>query len=191
MSWEMAKLGDVYSIKKGRKVEETPDFPDSIRYIQIDDLRNNDNIKFCANNPRYVVASNEDIIIAWDGANAGTCGYGIAGAIGSTLALLSTNRVDIDTNYVGAFLKTKFDYLREHCTGATIPHINRKSLENIKIPLPHISIQKKIADALNKTSELIDKRKEQTVVLDKLAKDMFIDMFGDPVINPMGWDVKK
>lgn len=187
----MVKLGDVYSIRKGKKVEETPELPDSIRYVQIDDLRNNNNIKFCANKSDYVIATEKDIIIAWDGANAGTCGYGLSGAIGSTLALLSTNREDIDADYAGAFLKTKFEYLQGHCTGATIPHVNRKSLENIKIPLPPISVQKKITDALNKISGLIEKRKEQFGVLDKLAKDTFIDMFGDPVLNTMGWPIEK
>ena len=48
-----------------------------IRYIQIDDLRNNDNIKYCSNNNKYVIANENDLIIAWDGANAGTIGYGL------------------------------------------------------------------------------------------------------------------
>ena len=88
---EYVKLKDVFSIKKGKKVEQVEKSENTIRYIQIDDLRNNDNIKYCEKNERYVYAQERDIIIAWDGANAGTIGYGLNGAIGSTLALLTKN----------------------------------------------------------------------------------------------------
>jgi Restriction endonuclease S subunits len=88
---------------------------------------------------------------------------------------------------VGAFLQTKFDYLREHCTGATIPHINRKSLEDIEIPLPHVSIQKKIADTLNKILTLIEKRKEQIAVLDEAVKSWYMYNLGPQASSYSDW----
>lgn len=191
MKWKTVRLGDAFIIKKGKKVEESEKTPNSIRYIQIDDLRNNHNIKYCTRESNCIIATTKDIIIAWDGANAGTCGFGLDGAIGSTLALLRTDRSDIDTNYAGLFMQTQFDFLRENCTGATVPHINRKVLEDIQIPLPSLPIQKKIVNVLDKVSSLIKMRKEQIAVLDKLAKDTFMDMFGDPFTNPMGWEKKR
>ena len=140
---EYITVKELFKITKGKKVEEI-DYKNenSIRYIQIDDLRNNNNIKHCENINKYVIAKKEDIIIAWDGANAGTIGFGIEGAIGSTLAILRKENKEMDTEFCGLFLRSKSAYLREKCTGATIPHIQRTALEDIKIP--KISLNKQI-----------------------------------------------
>lgn len=183
---EYLKLKELFIIKKGNKVEQVEEFDASenlLRYIQIDDLRNDKNKKYCYYNKKYIIAKEEDLIIAWDGANAGTIGYGLNGAIGSTLALLKLNNSEFNTKYCGMFLKSKFKYLRDNCTGATIPHISRSSLENLKIPKLTLDNQNKIVEVLDKAQELIDKRKEQIVALDELVKSRFIEMFGDPIKN--------
>ena len=185
---EYKRLGDVISIKKGKKIEQVEESENTIRYIQIDDLRNNDNLKFCEKNDKYVIAKEKDIIIAWDGANAGTVGFGLNGAIGSTLARLDINHDEIDTIYCAMFLRSKFRYLREKCTGATIPHLSRASLEDLKLPKPSLKTQKKIVEVLDKSQSLIDKKREQIDLLDELVKSRFIDMFGDPVINSKNWE---
>lgn len=188
---EYKRLGDVISIKKGKKIEQVEESENTIRYIQIDDLRNDDNIKFCERNDKYVMAEKEDIIIAWDGANAGTVGFGLNGAIGSTLARLDINDNEIDTIYCAMFLRSKFKYLREKCTGATIPHLSRASLEDLKLPKPSLETQKKIVEVLDKAQSLIDKKKEQIELLDELVKSRFVEMFGDISKNPKGWENKK
>lgn len=182
---------ELFKITKGKKVEEV-DFKNenSIRYIQIDDLRNNSNIKYCENNNKYVIAHKEDIIIAWDGANAGTIGFGIEGAIGSTLAILRKENKEMDTEFCGLFLRSKSAYLREKCTGATIPHIQRAALEDIRIPKISLNKQIEIKNIINKAKELIDKRKEQIEALDELVKSQFIEMFGNLYTNDKKWDEK-
>lgn len=182
---EYITVKELFKITKGKKVEEI-DYKNenSIRYIQIDDLRNNNNIKHCENINKYVIAKKEDIIIAWDGANAGTIGFGIEGAIGSTLAILRKENKEMDTEFCGLFLRSKSAYLREKCTGATIPHIQRRALEDIKIPKISLNKQIEIKNIINKAQELIDKRKEQIQDLDELVKSQFIEMFGDPITNP-------
>ena len=189
---EYIRLGDLYSITKGKKVEALEDNNSNvIRYIQIDDLRNNDNIKYCSNNNKYVIANENDLIIAWDGANAGTIGYGLNGAIGSTLAKLSTNSKKIYTPFIGRYMQYQSKSLRDRCTGATIPHIQRSVLEEILIPKYYIDIQKRISMVLDKAQELIDKRKEQIEACDELIKSLFYHMFGDPVKNEKGWELIK
>lgn len=189
---EYITVKELFKITKGKKVEEI-DYKNenSIRYIQIDDLRNNNNIKHCENINKYVIAKKEDIIIAWDGANAGTIGFGIEGAIGSTLAILRKENKEMDTEFCGLFLRSKSAYLREKCTGATIPHIQRRALEDIKIPKISLNKQIEIKNIINKAQELIDKRKEQIQDLDELVKSQFIEMFGDPFKNPKGWSVQQ
>lgn len=130
-----------------------------------------------------MIANKNHIIIAWDGANAGTVSYGLEGAIGSTLAILETREKNVYIPYVGKFLQSKNQYLRDTCTGATIPHISRKALENIVIPLPSVEMQKYISNTIDKANSLIEKRKAQIKALDQLPLSVFYDMFGDSFTN--------
>ena len=60
-------------------------------------------------------------------------------------------------------------------------------LNNTEIMIPSIEEQIKISTILDKSQELIDKRKEQIEALDELVKSKFIEMFGDPVSDSKGW----
>lgn len=92
------ELGTIITITKGKKHDNVY-ASTSIgrkRYLQIEDLRNDDNLKYTVN-PGVEVLPN-DVIIAWDGANAGTIGFGLNGFIGSTLARLRLKVTEYDTN---------------------------------------------------------------------------------------------
>ena len=79
-----------------------------------------------------------------------------------------------------------------HCvSGATIPHIYFKDYGKENIPLPPLSEQQSIVAELDKINELINLKKAQLKDLDALAQSIFYDMFGDPIENEKGWEVKK
>ncbi|TVR38211.1 MAG: restriction endonuclease [Cryomorphaceae bacterium] len=180
------KVKDLYKISKGKKSPEF-DFDSGLRYIQIEDLRSDDNLKFTDPKAKTVICNKSDILIAWDGANAGTIGYGLEGAIGSTIAKLSPLNGKVDSEYAGRFLQSKFNYLRDTATGATIPHISRTILENLQIPLPPLATQKKIAAILDAADAYRQKTKALIDKYDELAQSLFLDMFGDPVRNEKGY----
>lgn len=75
-------------------------------------------------------------------------------------------------------------------SGTTRQRISRKNLESLKISLPPIASQRRIANILDKADEIIRKRKEAIALTEQLLKSTFLDMFGDPVINPKGWEIK-
>ena len=142
-------LGKLVKIQKGKKLDEVfVKSADTVRYIQIEDLRNDENIKYTSSDFKSAKCDENDILIAWDGANAGTIGFGLEGAIGSTLAKLTPIK-EFYTPFVGRFLQSKFTYLRSSCTGATIPHISKSALISIQIPLPPLPEQKRIAVICN------------------------------------------
>lgn len=76
-------------------------------------------------------------------------------------------------------------------TGAAQPQITRQKLAPIKIAIPPKSIQLAIVSELDKINELIRLKKEQLKDFDNLAQSLFYEMFGDPVENEKGWEVKK
>lgn len=92
-------------------------------------------------------------------------------------------------NFIKYFL-VKLDL--SHCvSGATIPHIYFKDYGKDLIPVPSLKIQEKIVSELDKINELIRLKKEQLKDYDNLAQSIFYEMFGDPVKNEKGWEVKK
>lgn len=94
----------------------------------------------------------------------------------------------IYNRYLYHFLKDKTSYLNSLGRGATFKEISKSIVENIEIPLPPLDEQRKIAAVLDKVSELIAKRRQQLDKLDELVKARFVEMFGDPVENSMGWE---
>lgn len=184
---EWVELGELVNIRKGTRLIETENEKYSVRMIMIEDLRNDENIKFTKPNDKSVLVNSEDIVIAWDGANAGIVGFDLKGALGSTLARLSLTAESVSPVYLGLFLQKMVKEIRDNCTGATIPHVNRNHLTKIQIPIISIDIQHQIVQVLDKAQKIIDQRKEQIDLLDNLIESVFYDMFGDPVKNINGF----
>jgi len=187
---EKVTLGNIVEISKGK--QHTSVFSTNgsgkKRYIQIDDLRNNSNLKYTDQTGIEVYTN--DLIIAWDGANAGTVGFNLSGYIGSTLARLRIKNNDFDSKFLGWFLRSKSKDLRQNCTGATIPHISKTYLESIDIPKIDLKSQKQIAQLLEETDIARQKRKAANAFTDQFLQSTFLSMFGDPLINEKGWDKK-
>ena len=99
-----------------------------------------------------------------------------------------------DSQVFSAYLKQYLDhlgnknYFNQFLTGGTVKFVNKSNMGGIKIPLPPIAEQKRIAEILDRTQSLISKRKEAIAKLDTLTKSIFLEMFGDPVKNPKRWD---
>lgn len=72
-----------------------------------------------------------------------------------------------------------------------VPIINKSDFSNILIPVPPLSEQSRIVSELDLLQSIIDKQQAQLKELDTLAQAVFYDMFGDPVVNEKGWEVKK
>jgi|TARA_R100000808_G_scaffold20878_1_gene45073 type I restriction enzyme S subunit len=179
--WKWVKLGDVVTIAKGRKPAEVSEFEfhGCLRHLLISDLHETGVITF-ASDPNGVEAFEDDILIAWDGANAGTTNYGLSGLVGSTLAVLKKTQATIYTPFLGNFLKSKFKQLNVDMTaGATIPHIQRNLLMSMAIPFPPLEEQKRIAEILNEAEEIKKLREEADKKTEELIPAIFHEMFGD------------
>jgi type I restriction enzyme S subunit len=79
----------------------------------------------------------------------------------------------------------------KHVTGTTRKRISRSNLNKIKFQLPPLNNQSRIAKVLSDCEALIQKRKDSISLLDELLKSTFLEMFGDPSINPKDFPIKK
>jgi type I restriction enzyme, S subunit len=75
-----------------------------------------------------------------------------------------------------------------HVTGTTRQRISRKNLGKVEIPLPPLEEQKRIAGILDAADRLRAQRRETLGQLDTLLQSTFLELFGDPVTNPKGWE---
>ena len=76
-------------------------------------------------------------------------------------------------------------------TGAAQPQITRQSLSPLDVIIPPREEQERIVAELDCLSGVIEKKREQLRELDALAQSIFYQMFGDPITNEKGWEVKK
>lgn len=90
----------------------------------------------------------------------------------------------IHNKYLFWFLRSKTEMLNSLGRGATFKEISKSIVENIEIPLPDISEQRRIADTLDKVSEGIEVCRKMVDELDLMVKAKFVEMFGDVFDNP-------
>lgn len=88
-------------------------------------------------------------------------------------------------------LKLNGEIDAKYSKGVTIKHLVKSSLMSIPTPLPPKPTQLAIVAELDKINELIQLKKQQLKDYDQLAQSIFYEMFGDPVENEKGWEVKK
>ena len=135
----------------------------------------------------YVV-NKDDLLIGMDGE------FNIA-KWGETPALLN-QRVcrliptpEVDKNYLFYFMPNALKRIEEKTPFVTVKHLSAKELNKVKVPLPPLEEQRRIAALLDKVSDLIAKRRAQLDKLDLLVKARFVEMFGSFVYEHDRWNV--
>lgn len=107
-------------------------------------------------------------------------GRGVAGLFG--------HKDKLDQKYLWHWLKNIASLLKSKGKGATFLQVTKEDICSLEITLPPLSEQRRIASILDKAEELRQKRQQAIEKLDQLLQATFIDMFGDPVNNPKGWN---
>lgn len=114
----------------------------------------------------------------FDGATAST-GY----------CVLRTDKNKLDERYLFYWVQS-IHFIRDmisKATGANYPAVSDKIIFDSKIPLPPLTEQKRIAAILDKADAIRQKRQQAISLADDFLRSVFLDMFGDPVTNPLGW----
>jgi len=199
-NWNIRKLAEVcekpeYGYTTSAKTDVAG--PLFVRTTDISNGKINwQSIPFCAEPPtdekRYSLQDG-DILIA----RAGSVGASIIvknppRAIFASYLIRFRPKKILDPIYAGFFLKSNSFWIQigSRTSGTTLPGVNATNLSNVQIPVPPLKIQQKIASILEKAESVKEKRKEANRLTDEFLKSAFLEMFGDPVRNPKGWNVK-
>ena len=108
----------------------------------------------------------------------------------SEMLPLKPNNQIISRDYLAYFLRSPHfvEYINGKTSGAKMPRANISYLKSFEIECPTIENQARIVAQFRKIEAIIEKRQRELLVLDELVKARFVEMFGDPVQNPKGWD---
>lgn len=204
--WEYKKLGEVATFINGDRGKNYPsakDFVESgVPFINAGHLNNGiisyDKMNYITINKYNSLGSGKiiknDILFCLRGSLGK---YAIVaedsmGAIASSLVIIRPFQ-NVDNRFIAYFLSSAKikEYIAKNNNGSSQPNLSAKSVASFIIPLPTLSTQLAIVSELNKINELIRLKKEQLKDFDNLAQSLFYEMFGDPVENEKGWEVKK
>jgi len=109
-------------------------------------------------------------------------------AIGRGLSVIRAGE-KLDRDFLLYFLRFYEPELAKAGTGSTFAAIAREDLETIKIPLPPLTEQKRIASLLARADRLRHLRRTAHELGESLLQSVFLEMFGDVKLNQKGWDV--
>ena len=109
--------------------------------------------------------------------------------LGRGVAGLRAKKVALSQAYLWHWLDHAAPVLSAKGRGATFLQVSKADIASLQIPLPPLAEQKRIAGILDAADALRAKRREALAQLDTLLQSTFLDMFGDPVTNPMRWEV--
>lgn len=181
MSFPKALIGDLTSIRTGKldanaavSDGQYPFFTCAVDPLRID--------KYAYDCNAILIAGNGDLNVKHY--------KGKFEAYQRTYILEVSERAKLDSRYLYYFMSKYVEKLRELSIGGVIKYIKLGMLTDAEIPLPPLAEQKRIAAILDKADAIRRKRQAAIKLADDFLRATFLDMFGDPVTNLKGWEVK-
>lgn len=203
MSWQQVKLGDIFEIARGgspRPIDQyITDDPNGLNWISIKDASNSS--KYIYKTEKKIkpeglhktrLVHPDDFILTNSMSFGRPYIMKTTGCIHDGWLVLSADKSKVDTDYFYHLLGSDFIYRKfvGLAAGAVVKNLNTDLVKSVTVPLPPINEQRRIASILDKANELRQKRQQAIKKLDQLLQATFIDMFGDPVGNTKGWEIK-
>jgi type I restriction enzyme S subunit len=201
VSWPLVKIGDFCITGSGgtpsRSIAEY--YQGDIPWIKSGDLRENivtqatefistEAIKNCS----AKMVAKGSILLAMYGATVGRMALlGIDAATNQAVCNITPDSDRAFTKYVYYALLSKVPEFLKNAVGGAQPNISQGIIRDTLIPLPPLEEQKRIAAILDKADAIRRKRQQAIKLADDFLRSVFLEMFGDPVTNPKGWEVRK
>lgn len=203
MSFDKKLLSDFATVISGYAFKSEWFGTGNNKVIRIGDLQDNliqIDAALTVDSAQHKISSNfriknKDILMALSGATVGKTAVASehdAGAYINQRVAIIRAKDEITADYLKFFFSGEFlEDLLSKAGGAAQPNLSPKQLLLMEIPLPALVEQRRIASILDKADELRQKRRQAIAKLDQLLQATFIDMFGDPKINPYGLTIRK
>jgi len=202
-SWPKVSLGEVFDISRGGSPRPIQKFltqdPNGINWVMIGDAL--ENSKYISSTKNRIIeegVKKSRMVQSGDFLLTNSMSFGkpyimnTSGCIHDGWLVLSPSGYDVDPDFFYYLLGSDFMYTEftRRAAGATVKNLNINLVKGVNVTLPPLEEQKRIAGILDAADILRAKRREALAKLDDLLQSTFLDLFGDPVTNPKGWEVK-
>ena len=198
--WEMVRLGDVCKFVGGGTPTKSNQeyYTGSIPWATVSDMSTDiisDTIyhiteEAIKNSATNLIEKNTIVISTHVGVGK-VCIISKDTAINQDLKAVFPDEKRVFKKYLFHWFKAIAPTIIRNSRGGTVKGVTLQFISGLEIPLPPLDVQRRIADVLDKVTELIDLRKKQLEKLDELVKARFVELFGDPEHNEKQWDVFK
>lgn len=156
--WNKIRFRYIASTSKGRlpaKGDDDVADPDSLPYLSMEYLRGDSDASTYVSSEGMVAAADQDVLLLWDGSNAGEFLRAKYGAVSSTAALVSP--IQFDRKFLFWLCKTAEPVLKTFTNGMGIPHVDGEFLKDLVLPYPkEVETQERIASYLDRETARID-----------------------------------
>jgi type I restriction enzyme S subunit len=154
-SWLEIPLLEVIQTQKGKKPKDLGEITElrTIPYINIKAFEKKIITEY-APEQNAVECNDDDILLVWDGARSGLSGRGIGGYVGSTLARIRSDLVNV--HFLSYYFESIYGILNTQTKGVGIPHINPVVLNNLPFHLPPEAEQPRIVEKLDELFSELD-----------------------------------
>ncbi len=128
------------------------------------------------------------LLIAMYGATVGRMAFlGKAATMNQAVCYILADPSTCVDRYLFYYLQKRMPQLLDRRVGGGQPNISQQIIKSLKIPLPSLAEQKRIAAILDKADAIHGKRQKAIKLADEFLRATFLDMFGDPATNPKNW----
>lgn len=189
----MAKLGDIATYINGYAFKPQDWSDEGIPIIRIQDLTGN---SYQANRYNGEYASkyevnDGDVLISWSASLGVYIWHGEKAVLNQHVFKVVFDKERISKDFFVHQVGLILENAASDAHGATMKHLTKPVFDALPFYLPPYEKQCEIAEVLDKVTSLISLRKQQLAKLDELVKARFVEMFGDPINNPMKWIISK
>ncbi|MBY4887858.1 restriction endonuclease subunit S [Pantoea sp. DY-15] len=188
MSWPMVKLSQVCSVLSGFAFKSNYFGDSGIPLVRIRDvMRGFSETYYSGEYDEQFVVNNNDILIGMDGDFNIAKWAGGEALLNQRVCKIAPVPSIVDADYLYYFLPLKLKEIWDETAFVTVKHLSVKKINDIEIPLPKLSIQKEISAMLRASDSLRNQSIKMESELNALAQAVFLEMFGDPISNPLAW----
>ena len=188
---EYKRLGDIATYINGYPFKPEDRGLTGLPIIRIQDLTGNsyDLGFYNGNYPERIEINDGDVLISWS-ASLGVYIWNKGKALlNQHIFKVAFDKCEVNKQFFVYAVQYKLQEMGAKAHGATMKHIVKKDFDNTAIPFPALEEQEKIAQTMNRISRIISDRQQQLQKLDELVKARFVELFGDPELNPRGLPV--
>lgn len=187
---EQKRLGDIATYINGYAFKPEDRGSTGFPIIRIQDLTGNayDLGFYDGKYPEKIEINDGDVLISWSASLGVYIWNRGKGLLNQHIFKVVFDKCEVNKQYFVFAVKYKLKEMELKTHGATMKHIVKKDFDNTVIPFPTVEKQADIAYILSKIESIVEFRQQELQQLDDLMKARFVEMFGDPVANDMGWN---